>query len=100
MRFYNSKVRLEQLVPLSAKGVSAVKAQQQLVLDIWPKGSPWLFPGVRDNPDGPLPYDYHSFGRRLRAWQRAINLHDEKGRPVTAQVQGVVATLSCWTERR
>ena len=93
LRFYNSKVRLEQLVPLSAKGVSAVKAQQQLVLERWPKGSPWLFPDVRDNPDGTLPYDYHSFCRRLRAWQRRINLHDEKGRPVTVSAHQLRHTL-------
>jgi integrase len=81
LRFYNSKVRIEQLVPLSTKGVAAIEAQQRLLAKTWPAGSRWLF--ADPNADGSLPYPYYALGRRLRAWQRQIGLHDSSGRPVT-----------------
>jgi integrase len=50
--FYCSKMRAEQLVPLSARAVEAVRAQQAYVKQKWPSGSRWLFPSRRD-PSGP-----------------------------------------------
>jgi integrase len=92
LRFYNSKVHIEQLVPLSAKGVAAVKAQQEFIGTHWLTDSPWLFPDPRHK-NTPLPYDYHSLGRQLRAWERRINLHDENGRPVAVTAHQLRHTL-------
>jgi integrase len=93
LRFYNSKVRIEQLVPLSAKGAAAVKAQQELVRKRWPAGSPWLFPDPADSEATALPYNYHSFSRRLRAWERRIGLHDDNGHPVVVTAHQLRHTL-------
>ncbi|MDQ4069186.1 MAG: hypothetical protein M3203_06915, partial [Actinomycetota bacterium] len=46
LRFANSKVHTEQLIPLSAKAAETIRAQQAHVLTLHPGGSPWLFPGI------------------------------------------------------
>ena len=82
LRFRNSKVRAEQLIPLSVKAAAVIRAQQAHVLDLWPNGSPWLFPGILDNPDGAKPYAHASLSGQLGRWQTAIDLRDEAGQPV------------------
>jgi integrase len=82
LRFEATKVRAEQLIPLSAKAAAAIRSQQEHVLQQWPGGSPWLFPGITGNDDGSLPYSHSSFSQQLRHWQRAIALHDQAGQPV------------------
>jgi integrase len=82
LRFDATKVRAEQLIPLSAKAAAAIRAQQAHVRCRWPAGTPWLFPGTTDNDDGSKAYSHSSLMRQLRAWQRRIGLHDEAGNPV------------------
>ncbi|HVM04756.1 MAG TPA: tyrosine-type recombinase/integrase [Acidimicrobiales bacterium] len=82
LRFNNSKVRIEQLIPLSAKAASAIRAQQDLDRARWPAGTPWLFPGLLDNEDGSKPYARGSLSAQLRRWQAAIDLRDEAGESV------------------
>ena len=48
LRFASSKMRAEQLVPLSARAVQAVRDQQRHVRDSHPDGSAWLFPSRSD----------------------------------------------------
>src|SRR5450755_3684144 len=48
LRFVSSKMRAEQLVPLSARAVNAVRDQQRHVRDSHPDGSAWLFPSRSD----------------------------------------------------
>jgi integrase len=76
--FQSWKMRNEQMVPLSAKAIEAVRAQQRLVEQTWPERSPWLFPS---RPDPGLPQNYNSFRLAFAAWQQRIGLHDEAGRP-------------------
>lgn len=68
LRFHNSKIGAEQLIPLSAKAAAAIAAQQAHVADCWPNGSPWLFPGILDNPDGAKPYAHASLSGQLGRW--------------------------------
>ena len=82
LRFANSKVATEQLIPLSARAADTIRAQQAHVLDKWPGGSPWLFPGILDNPDGAKPYAHGSLSGQLGSWQRKIGVRDEAGQPV------------------
>jgi len=82
LRFDATKVRAEQLVPLSAKAAETIRAQQNHVRATFPAGSPWLFPGIADNADGTKPYSHSHFCRQLRRWCEAIALHDETGTPV------------------
>jgi integrase len=81
--FEATKVRAEQLVPLSAKAAAAIRAQQQHVRRTWPAGSPWLFPGITGNDDGHKPYSHRTLCQQLERWQQVIGLRDQAGRPVT-----------------
>ena len=83
LRFEDSKVRAEQLIPLSAKAAAAIRSQQDHVLQHWPAGSPWLFPGITGNDDGTKPYSHRTFAQQLAHWQHIIGLRDEAGQPVT-----------------
>ncbi len=82
LQFSNSKVRAEQLIPLSAKAADTIRAQQAHVLHRWPHGSPWLFPGLLANPDGALPYAHTSLSGQLGRWQARIDLRDEASQPI------------------
>jgi integrase len=82
LQFHNSKGRTEQLIPLSAKAVDAIRAQQDHDRQQWPAGTPWLFPGIADNADGTKPYAHGSLSMQLHHWQTAIGLHDQAGQLV------------------
>ena len=82
LRFDNSKVGIEQLIPINAKAAVAIRDQQAHVLSIWPHGSPWLFPGLSRNPNGTKPYAHNSLSQQLGDWQKAIDVRDEAGQPV------------------
>ena len=79
LRFDATKVRAEQLVPLSAKAAKTIRAQQDHVRSLFPDGSPWLFPGLADNANGSKPYSHSYFSVQLRQWCDRIGLHDEAG---------------------
>ena len=82
LRFDNSKVGIEQLIPISTKAADIVLAQQDHVRARWPQGSPWLFPGIAENRDGTKPYAHGSLSHQLGNWQKAIGVHDEAGQQV------------------
>jgi integrase len=82
LRFMATKVRTEQMVPLSAKAAAVIEAQQAYVRGRWPAGSPWLFPGLADNDDGSKAYSHSHFGRQLAHWQEVIDLRDRSGQAV------------------
>jgi integrase len=82
LRFLNSKVASEQLIPLSPAAAGAIRAQQEHVRECWPAGSPWLFPRVSGNSDGTRPFSYDTLRLRLARWQDAIDVRDEASLPV------------------
>jgi integrase len=82
LRFDDAKIKVEQLIPISAKAADTIRAQQAHVLSLWPNGSPWLFPGILDNPDGHKPYAHASLSHQLGNWQNAIDVRDEAGQRV------------------
>jgi integrase len=81
LRFFNTKVAAEQLIPLSAKAAAAIVAQRDDVTHGSPI-SPWLFPAPLANPDGARPFEYSTLRGRLLRWQELIGLHDDVGRLV------------------
>jgi len=93
LRFYNSKVRTEQLVPLSPKGAVALRDQAEYVRGNWPAATRFLFPRERANPDWNIPFSYATLESRLRRWQATIDLRDESGRPFTATAHQFRHTL-------
>jgi len=82
LRFLNSKVATEQLIPLSPAAARAIRSQQDHVREYWPVGSPWLFPRVSGNSDGTRPFSYDTLRLRLARWQEVIDVRDEAGIPV------------------
>jgi len=79
LRFQAHKTRSEQVVPLSERAASAVRAQQRLVKEAWPEGCGWLFPSPWD-PEKPMAYA--SFLKAFSEWQHVIALHDTSDRPL------------------
>jgi len=82
LRFDATKVRAEQLIPLSAKAAAAIRSQQDHDRRQWPAGTPWLFPGIVDNADGSKPYVHGTLSRQLHRWQTVIDLRDEAGETI------------------
>jgi integrase len=83
LRYFNSKVSTECLVPLSERAATTIAAQQDHVRSRFRAGSPLLFPRERANADGARAYVTTTLSARLRAWCQAIGLRDELGRPMT-----------------
>ena len=100
LRFEATKVRAEQLIPLSARAAEAIRSQQEHVLRHWPAGSPWLFPGITGNEDGSKPYSHRTFAQQLAHWQRVIGLRDQAGQPVTVTGHQFRHTLGTRFKRR
>lgn len=69
-------------MPITPALAEAVRRQRACVQDRFPDGEPCLLPRERQNPDGGRPYAYATLVMRLRAWVRALDLRDERGRPV------------------
>ena len=82
LQFYNSKVKTEQLIPLSDRAAHTIRAQHAHVRSNLPPGTRWLFPRACANPDGAASFSYATLHSRLARWQQAIDLHDEAGQPV------------------
>ena len=83
LRYHNSKVTTECLVPLSERAAATIAAQQAHVRSRFAAGSPLLFPRERANPDGARPYVTTTLAKRLHDWCQAIGLRDEAGLPIT-----------------
>jgi integrase len=93
LHFHNNKAHVDQFLPLSERAVLAMRDQQANVHSLWPDDSPWLFPDPQRTPDGILPFNYHTLGRRLKSWQARIGLHDETGSPVRVSAHQFRHTL-------
>jgi integrase len=83
LRYYNSKVATEALMPLSERAAATIAAQQAHVRSRFPAGATLLFPRERANTDGARPYVPSTLQQRLRRWSREVELRDETGCAVT-----------------
>jgi integrase len=93
LRYHNSKVTTECLVPLSERAATTISAQQIHVRSRFPAGSPLLFPRERANPDGARPYVTTTMSARLRAWCQATDLRDQTGKSITVTAHRFRHTL-------
>jgi integrase len=82
LKFFNTKMKCEQLVPLSQTAADAIRSQQAHLRQRWDDPPPRLFPSPHCNPDGTRPFSDATFRSRLNDWQQTINLHDDAGQPV------------------
>jgi integrase len=93
LRYHNSKVTTECLMPLSALAAATIAAQQAHVRSRFPAGSPLLFPRERANPDGTRPYVTTTLSKRLHDWCQTIGLRDQTGHPITVTAHRFRHTL-------
>jgi integrase len=93
LRYFNSKVATECLVPLSERAATTIAAQQTHLRSRFPAGSPLPFPRERANPDGTRPYVTTTLSARLRAWCHDIGLRDQMGHPLTVTAHRFRHTL-------
>ncbi len=93
LKFYNTKMATEQLLPLSQRAADAVHAQQVHLRSRWPDGCPRLFPSPHSNPDGARGFSYATLRHRLADWQDHIDLHDESGQRVSVTAHQFRHTL-------
>ena len=83
LRYHNTKMSAEQLIPLSPTGAEAIRAQQHHLQQRWPDGPARLFPAAHSNPDGDRGFSYATLRERFVRWQQRIGLHDETGQAVS-----------------
>jgi integrase len=94
LKFFNSKMKGEQLVPLSETAAEAIRSQQAHLRQRWDDPPPRLFPSPHCNPDGTRPFSDATFRSRLNAWQRTIDLHDQAGQRVQVTRTASVTRLA------
>jgi integrase len=82
LRYHNTKMKREALVPIDEKLWREIREQQQRVLQRWPAGTPLLFPCHTKNLDGTSPIHPNTYRSALREWLQQCDIRDENGRPV------------------
>ncbi len=79
LRYRNHKMGREAIVPIDDQLTSAISHQVAVVIEQAPTAT-FLAPGP-GSPDGSRPWSNGPVTSRMNAWQEAIGLHDEHGRP-------------------
>jgi integrase len=82
LRYYNTKMKREALVPIDDEVRSMILAQQQHNRERWPGGTPVLFPRPHSNNDGTRPVSTSTYRSALRSWLERCDIRDEHGQPV------------------
>lgn len=82
LRYVNTKMKREALVPIDDTIVELIGHQQQRVLKRWPGGTPILFPRPRTNLRGDRIMDSQYYREGLSRWLKRCEVRDELGRPV------------------
>ncbi len=82
LRYYNTKMKREALVPIDDEVQSMISAQQQHNRERWPGGTPVLFPRPHSNIDGTQPVSTSTYRSALSQWLQRCDIRDEHGQPV------------------
>lgn len=82
LRYVNTKMKREALVPIDETLVEQINHQQQRVQQQWPNGTPILFPRPKTNLRGDRIMDSQFYREGLSRWLRRCDVRDEHGRPV------------------
>ena len=82
LRYHNTKMKREALVPIDDELQSMITAQQDRNRERWPAGTPVLFPRPHANIDGTRPVSTGSYRSALRSWLERCDIRDEHGQPV------------------
>jgi integrase len=82
LRYYNTKMKREALVPIDEELHREIVQQQQRTLARFPAGTPVLFPRPTSNLDGRRPIAGSTYRVALYRWLATCDIRDEHGRPV------------------
>jgi len=82
LRYLNTKMKREALVPIDEELAEQIRAQQQRVLQRWPNGTPVLFPRPKANIRGHRPIESQAYREALQLWLERCDVRDEHGHPV------------------
>ena len=82
LRYYNTKMKREALVPIDEELHHQILLQQQRTLARLPAGTPVLFPRPKTNIHGGRPVPAPSYRKALKRWLTTCDIRDEHGRPV------------------
>jgi integrase len=81
LRYINTKMKREALVPIDEELAGHVRDQQQRVLRRWPDATPILFPRPNANIRGDRAIGSTSYRDGLHAWLERCDIRDEHGKP-------------------
>jgi integrase len=82
LRYYNTKMKREALVPIDEELHREILQQQQRTIARFPAGTTVLFPRKNSNLDGRRPISTSTYRDALNRWLTTCDIHDEHGRPV------------------
>ena len=82
LRYYNTKMKREALVPIDDELFRLIGEQKQRVLQRFPAGAPVLFPRQSGNLGGRKPVSSHTYRSALDRWLEDCDIRDEHGQPV------------------
>jgi site-specific recombinase XerD len=81
LRYVNTKMKREALVPTDEELAGQIREQQQRVLQRWPDRTPVLFPRPNANIRGDQTIGSQSYREALHAWLERCDIRDEHGKP-------------------
>jgi integrase len=81
LRYVNTKMKREALVPIDDTIVERIGHQQQRLQQQWPNGTPILFPRPKANLRGDRTMDSQYYREGLAEWLQRCDIRDEHGRP-------------------
>jgi len=82
LRYYNTKMKREALVPVDDELFALIGEQKQRVLQRFPAGAPVLFPRQNGNLTGHRPISSRTYRGALCRWLEDCDIRDEHGQPV------------------
>lgn len=82
LRYWNTKMKREALVPADEEITAMIAAQHDRVRLRWPGGSPVLFPRPNSNIDGTRPVAAGTYRDALDQWLEDCDIRSENGSPV------------------
>ncbi|MGH3428953.1 MAG: tyrosine-type recombinase/integrase, partial [Mycobacteriales bacterium] len=80
--FIMHKMGKEHRQPIDDVTLNAIRHQQELVRRRLPHGTPWLFPRLKSNSDGLLPFSRATLIHTTAQWVARCDVRDGAGQPV------------------
>ena len=82
LRYYNTKMKREALVPIDEELAADIRGQQERVTSRWPAETPALFPRPLRNITGQHTMTSGTYRDALYRWLERCDIRDEHGEPV------------------